>query len=184
MTRGEDAVLNQRRAALDRARHVDAPLRRQHAIHQLRQCAERADAAAVHAAPQDRRDDRDRGEQIPRQAVAEDRQVAAEQAEDVDDGEQRALPDADVDHRRDQRHVLERHALAEEAGERQRAERDDEADVHRLRADVVRTSSAPLPLLQGSRIRRRGGRAPELSSLRRGAGPPPPSRSSPTTRRE
>src|SRR5688572_5018956 len=94
----EDGVLDPRGAPFECARNIDSPLRRKHAIHQLRERTKRADAPAVDTSPQDRRDEGNRGEQIPRQAVAEGWQVAAEQAEDVDDGEQRALPDADVDH--------------------------------------------------------------------------------------
>ena len=64
-------------------------------VEQLRERAERADTAAVHAAPEHGRDERDRREQIPGEVVAEDRQVAAEQAEHVDDRNQLALVEAE-----------------------------------------------------------------------------------------
>ena len=122
----QNPVLDPRRAPLERARHVPLPPVRHHGVDELRERAERADAPAVDAAPEHRRDHGDDRQQVPGEVGAEDRQVAAEQAEHVDDRNQQTLRDTEERHRGDERDVLQAHALAEEADEREHQKRGDQ----------------------------------------------------------
>ena len=107
-------------------------------VHQLRERAERADAPAVETAPQHRRRQHEEREQVPRQVVLEHRQVQVRDREQIDDRHEPALDEPHVADRRRERDVLQPHALAEKAHERQRHERHQEGEVERLGAEDVR----------------------------------------------
>lgn len=85
------------------------------------------------AAPEHRRRDRKRREEIPGEVVSEDRQVEAEKPEDVDDRDELAFPEAEQDDAGGERDVLQPFALTKEADERQHREAREDRQVQGLR---------------------------------------------------
>ena len=87
----EQSVLDFVRMPFDSHRHIEAVAGRNNWIEQLRERPIRADAPTVQPSPQDGRDQRKHREEIPAQVVSKDRQIAADEAKDVDDRQQLAL---------------------------------------------------------------------------------------------
>ena len=133
--RHEEAVLDPGRAVLEPRRHLDPQPRRHHPVHQLGEGPEGAHAPAVEPPPQHRGDDRERREQVPGEAVAEDRHVAGHEPVHVDHRDELALGEPHVGDGGGQGHVLEGHALPEEPDEDQRREAGEEPEVDGLIAE-------------------------------------------------
>ena len=117
---------------LERRRNLDLKSFRHNGVDELRERAESADASAIDSPPEHERDDCERGKRVPGHVVREDRQIAGQGAEHVDDGHELALVDAHVSDRSHERDVLERRTFAQEADRRERREGDEERDVGQL----------------------------------------------------
>ena len=131
----QHAVLDPVRVLLDPDRNLEPHLSRNDGIHQLRERAERADAPAVDAPPENRRDDHEQGEGVPRERVLERRHAQVGEPEHVADRHEAALHEPHVADRRRERDVFQPDAPAEEADERERDERGQQREVERLRSE-------------------------------------------------
>src|SRR5690606_7819590 len=149
---GEDRILHERRAPLDRRRHLELPSARHDGVDQLSQRAERADPAAVEPPPQDRRRDGEQRERIPREVVREDRQARADRREDMRDRQELTLEDAEIEHREHERRILQRPAAPREADQRESGECGDETDVERLVACETEPGRRVVELVEAPRI--------------------------------
>ena len=154
--RRQQAVLDPGRALLEPRRHLDPQPGRDHPVHQLGEGPEGADAPAVEPPPQHRGHDRERREQVPGEAVAEDRHVPGHQSVDVDHRDELALGEPHVGDGGDESDVLEGDALLEEPHEDQRREAGEEPDIDGLVAE----QGAP-----GLRLRLVVGKAPGVVTL-------------------
>ena len=92
----------------------------------------------------------------PRSAP-EDGQVSAHYTEDVHNGQQLALVDAEIRHGCHERHVFQVDALPKEARQRKRSKRDEQTDIDRLTLGDLPprlTGSSSCSKFQGSSARR------------------------------